>query len=68
MPTMSTSASRHVASPKSVEDAHVTCETMGDLGGPTLNQPRLGFSYILPRLWDPGGDTTTSNVPSITSN
>ena len=24
-----------------------------------LNQPRLGFSYVLPILWDPGG---VSNV------
>ena len=45
--TIWTSASQHVAPPKSGEDAHVTCG-MGDLGGPTLNQPRLGFSYILP--------------------
>ena len=41
-------------STKSGEDAHITCR-MGDLGGPTLNQPRLGFSYKLSRLWDPGG-------------
>ena len=31
-----TSASRHVAPPKSGEDAHVTCG-MCDLSGPTLN-------------------------------
>ena len=32
-----TTVSRHVAPPKSWEDAHVTCAIMGDLGGPTLN-------------------------------
>ena len=48
------SVSRHVAPPKSGEVAHITCG-MCDLGGPTLNQPRLGLSYILPRLWDPRG-------------
>ena len=37
------SGSRHVAPPKSGEDAHVTCG-MCDLSGPTLNQARLGFS------------------------
>ena len=51
-----TNASRHVPPPKSGEDAHMTCGIMGDLGGPTLNQPRLGFSYILPKdygiLWE----------------
>ena len=35
-----TSASRHVAPPKSGEDSHVTCG-MCDLGGPTLNQRSL---------------------------
>ena len=29
--------SRHVAPHKSGEDAHITCEIMGDLGGPTFN-------------------------------
>ena len=47
------SDSRRVAPPKSGEDAHVTCGRC-DLGGTTLNKPRLGFSYVLPRLWDPG--------------
>ena len=51
-----------VAPPKSGEDAHITCG-MHDLGGPTLYQPRLGFSYMLPRLWDPGGVRSTPNVP-----
>ena len=46
----------------------MTCGIMGDLGGPTLNQPRLGFSYILPRLWDSMGVSTTSNVPKMFSN
>ena len=36
---------------------------MCDLSEPTLNRPRLGFSYILPRLWDPGGVHSTPNVP-----
>ena len=35
------------------------------LGGPTLNWPRLGFSYELPRLWDPGGVSSTPNVPKM---
>ena len=48
-----------------MEDAHITCEFMGDVGVHTLNQPRLGSSYILPRLWDLGGVTTTSNVSRI---
>ena len=47
------SVSRHVAPPKSGEDVHITCG-MCDLSGPTLNQPRLGLGYILPRQWDPG--------------
>ena len=36
---------------------------MCDLSGPTLNHPRLGFSYVLPRLWDPGGVRSTPDVP-----
>ena len=24
---------------------------------------RFGFSYVLPRLWDPGGVRSTPNVP-----
>ena len=48
------SDSRCVAPPKSWEDAHVT-HGMCDLGGPTLYQPRLGISNVLPRLWDLGG-------------
>ena len=46
------SDSRCVAPPKSGE-AHVTCGR-GTLGGTTLNKLRFGFSYMLPRLWDPG--------------
>ena len=38
---------------------HVDC----DLSGPTINQLILGFSYLLPRLWDPGGVSSTHNVP-----
>ena len=60
--TIYLSDSRHVAPPKSVEDAHVTCGRC-DLGGTTLNKPSLGFSYLLPRLWDPGGVGSTPNVP-----
>ena len=56
------SDSRHVAPPKSGEDAHVT-HGRCDLGGTTLNKPRLGLSYMLPRLWDPGGVRPTPNVP-----
>ena len=37
--------------------------TLCDLGGPTLYRPRLGFSYVLQRLWDPGGVRSTPNVP-----
>ena len=58
------SVSQHIAPPKSGEDAHLTCG-MCDLGGPTLNQPRLGFSYVLPRLWDPGGVRSPHNVPTM---
>ena len=43
---------RHVAPPKSGEDAHVT-HGKCDFGRATLNNPSLGFSYVLPRLWDP---------------
>ena len=54
--------SRHVAPPKSGEDAHVTC-CKCDFGGTTLNKPSLGFIYVLPRLWDPGGVRSPPNVP-----
>ena len=54
---------RHVAPPKSGEDAHVT-HGKCDFGGATLNNPSLGFSYVLPRLWDPGGVRSSPNVPS----
>ena len=53
---------RHVAPPKSGEDAHVTCGKC-DFGGATLNNPSLGFSYMLPRLWDHGGVRSPPNVP-----
>ena len=56
------SDSRCVAPPKSGEDAHVT-HGRCDLGGTTLNKPRLGFSYVIPRVWDPGGVRSTPNVP-----
>ena len=52
--SMYLSDSRCVAPPKSGEDAHITCGRC-DLGGTTLNKPRLGFSYVLLRLLDPGG-------------
>ena len=53
---------QHVAPPKSGEDAHVTCGKC-DFGGATLNNPSLGFSYVLPRLWDRGGVRSSPNVP-----
>ena len=53
---------RHVAPPKSGEDAHVT-RGKCDFVGATLNNPILGFSYVLPRLWDPGGVSSTPNTP-----
>ena len=56
------SDSRRVAPPKSGEDAHVT-HGRCDLGGTTLNKTRLGFRYVLPRLWDPGGVSSTPSVP-----
>ena len=56
------SDSRHVAPPKSGEDAHVTCGWC-DLGGTTINKHRLRFSYVLPRLWEMGGVRSTPNVP-----
>ena len=45
---------RCVAPPKSGDDVHGTCGKC-DFGGATLNNPCLCFSYVLPRLWDPGG-------------
>ena len=53
---------RRVAPPKSGEDAHVT-RGRCDFGGATLNNPILGFSYVLPRLWDPGGASSSPNTP-----
>ena len=53
---------RHVAPPKSGEDAHVT-HGKCDFGEATLNNLSLGFSYVLPRLWDPGGVRSSPNVP-----
>ena len=53
---------RCVAPPKSGEDAHVT-HGKCDFGGATLNNPSLGYSYVLPRLWDPGGVRSSPNVP-----
>ena len=46
----------------------MTCGIMGHLGGPTLTRPRLVLSYVLPRLWNPGGVSSTSNVPRMLSN
>ena len=53
---------RCVAPPKSGEDAHVTCGKC-DFGRATLNNPSLGCSYVLPRLWDPGGVSSLANTP-----
>ena len=53
---------RRVDPPKSGEDAHVTCGKC-DFGGATLNNPSLGCSYVLPRLWDPGGVSSSPTTP-----
>ena len=53
---------RHVAPPKSGEDAHVT-RGKCVFGGATLNNPSLVCSYVLPRLWDPGGVSSSANTP-----
>ena len=53
---------RRVAPPKSGEDAHVT-RGKCDFGGATLNNPSLGCSYVLPRLMDPGGVSSSPNTP-----
>ena len=53
---------RRVAPPKSGEDAHVT-RGKCDFGGATLNNPSLGCSYVLPRLWDPGGVSSSATTP-----
>ena len=53
---------RRVTPPKSGEDAHVT-RGKCDFGGATLNNPSLGCSYMLPRLWDPGGVSSSPNTP-----
>ena len=53
---------RRVAPPKSGEDAHIT-RGKCDFGGATLNNPSLGCSYVLPRLWDPGGVSSSANIP-----
>ena len=55
-------AFRCVAPPKSGEDAHVT-RGKCDFGGATLHNPILGFSYMLPRVWDPGGASSSPNTP-----
>ena len=53
---------RRVDPPKSGEDAHVT-RGKCDFGGATLNNLSLGGSYVLPRLWDPGGVSSSANTP-----
>ena len=53
---------RRVAPPKSGEDAHVT-RGKCVFGGATLSNPSLGCSYVLPRLWDPGGVSSSANTP-----
>ena len=53
---------RRVAPPKSGEDAHVT-RGKCDFGGATLNNPSLGCSYVLPRLWDTGRVSSSANTP-----
>ena len=44
------------------EDAHVT-HGKCDFGGATLNNPSLGCSYVIPRLWDPEGVCSSPNTP-----
>ena len=51
-----------IAPPKSGEDAHVT-RAKCDFAGATLINPSLVVSYVLPRLWDPGGVRSSPNVP-----
>ena len=51
-----------VAPPKSGEDAHVT-RGKCDFGGATLKNLSSGGSYMLPRLWDPGGVSSSANTP-----
>ena len=58
------SHSRRVAAPISGEDAHVA-QGRCDLRGPTLYRQRFGSSYMLQRLWDPGGVKSTLNVPMM---
>ena len=53
---------RRVDPPKSGEDAHVT-RGKCDFGGATLNNLSLGGSYVLPRLWDPGGVSSSAYTP-----
>ena len=53
---------RRVAPPKSGEDAHVT-RGKCDFGGATLNNPSLCCSYVLPRLRDPVGVSSSANTP-----
>ena len=53
---------RRVAPPKSGEDTHVT-RGKCDFAGASLNNPSLGCSYVIPRLWDPGGVSSSANIP-----
>ena len=53
---------RRVAPPKSGDDAHFT-RGKCDFGEATLNNHILGFSYVLPRLWDRGGVSSSPNTP-----
>ena len=53
--------SKCVAPPKSGVDAHVT-RGRCDFGGTNLTKPSLGFSYVLPRLWDTVVVRSPSNV------
>ena len=34
-----------------------------DFGGATPYNPSLGCRYVLPRLWDPGGVSSSANTP-----
>ena len=54
---------RHVAPPKSGEDAHVT-RGKCDFGGATLNNPSLGCSYVLPTPRDLSRTIAPSRYPN----
>ena len=52
----------HTPIRQTIHHRHVT-HGKCDFGGATLNNPSLGCSYVLPRLWDPGGVSSSANTP-----